>query len=72
MQVLEKAGEDICQAAQPFGFLRLQLAFAVHDANVDLQPVLVRQQFLRPVVEFEEGLIRINRSAALLIISSRE
>ena len=55
MQVLAEAGADVGQVAQPFGFLRLQLAFAIDDANVDFQPVLVRQQFLHPVVQFEEG-----------------
>jgi len=35
--------------------LRLQLAFAVDDAHVDLEPVFVLQQLFHPVIELEEG-----------------
>ena len=55
MQIFAKAGADTGQATQPLDFLRLQLAFAIHDAHVDLQSVLVRQQLLHPIVELEEG-----------------
>ena len=55
MQVFAKAGADTGQATQPLDFLRLQLAFAIDDAVVDLQPIFVGQQLFHPVVEFEEG-----------------
>lgn len=54
MQVFAEAGANVGQTAQPFDFLWLQLAFAVHDAHVDLDPVLVRQQLFHAVVELEE------------------
>ncbi len=55
MQVFAKAGADIGLRFEPFNFLRLQLAFAVDDAHVDLQAVLVFQQLFHAVVELEEG-----------------
>jgi len=55
MQVLAEAGAYVGQAAQPFDLLRLQLAFAIDDPDIDLQAVLIGQQFLHPVVELEEG-----------------
>jgi len=55
VQVFAEAGADVGQAAQPFNLLRLQLAFAVDDTHVDLQPVFVGQQLFHAVVELEEG-----------------
>ena len=55
MQIFAKAGADVGEAAQPFNFLRLQFAFTLHDAHVDLQSVLVCQQFFHAVVALEEG-----------------
>lgn len=55
MQVFAKAGADIALCLEPFNFLRLQLALAVDDAHVDLQAVLVLQQFFHAVVELEKG-----------------
>lgn len=55
MQVFAKAGADIALRFEPFNFLRLQLAFAVDDAHVDLQAVLVLQQLFHAVVELEKG-----------------
>ena len=55
VQVFAEAGADVGEAAQPFNFLRLQFAFAVHDAHVDLQAVFVRQKLLHAVIELEEG-----------------
>jgi hypothetical protein len=54
MQVFAEAGADVGEAAKPLNLLRLQLAFAVNDAHVDLEPVLVRQQFLHAVIELEK------------------
>ena len=54
MQVFAEAGADVGQATQPFNFLRLQLALAVHDAHIDLPLVLVGQQLIHTVVEFEK------------------
>ena len=54
MQVFAEAFADIRQAAQPFNFLRLQLALTVNNTDVNFQPVLVGQQFLHSVVEFEK------------------
>ena len=54
MQVLAEAGADVGQAAQPFNLLRLQLAFAIDDTDVDFQAVFIGQQFLHSVVELEE------------------
>lgn len=55
VQVFAKAGADIALRFEPFNFLRLQLAFAVDDAHVDLQAVLVLQQLFHAVVELEKG-----------------
>lgn len=55
VQVFAEAGADIALRFQPFNFLRLQLAFAVDDAHVDLQAVLVLQQLFHAVIELEEG-----------------
>lgn len=55
VQVLAKARADVALRLEPFNFLGLQLAFAIDDAHVDLEPVLVFQQFLDAVVELEKG-----------------
>lgn len=55
VQVLAKAGADIALRLEPFNFLGLQLALAIDDAHIDLEPVLVFQQFLDAVVELEKG-----------------
>ena len=54
MQVFAKAGADIALRFEPFNFLRLQLAFAVDDAHIDLQAVFVLQQFFDAVVQLEK------------------
>lgn len=51
VQVFAEAGADVGQAAQPFDFLWLQLALAIHDTHVNLEPVLVGQQLLHAVIE---------------------
>jgi len=53
MQVFAEAGADIRQLAQPADLHGLQLTFPVNHAHIDLQPVLVGQQFLHPVVELQ-------------------
>lgn len=55
VQVFTKAGADIALRFEPFNFLRLQLAFAVNDAHINLQPVFVFQQLFHAVIELEEG-----------------
>lgn len=54
VQVLAKAGAYIALRFEPFNFLRLQLAFAVDDAHINLQAVLVFQQLSNAVVELEK------------------
>jgi hypothetical protein len=33
----------------------LEFGFAIDDPHIDLEPVLVGQQLLDPVIEFEKG-----------------
>ena len=54
-QVFKKYRLYIVFSLEPFNLLRLQLAFAVDDAHVDLQAVLVLQQLFHAVIELEEG-----------------
>ena len=55
MEVLAKAGADIGELLEPADLFRLQLTFAVDDPHIDLEPVLVGQQLLDPVIELEKG-----------------
>lgn len=54
VQVFAKAGAYIALRFEPFNLLRLQLAFAVDDAHINLQAVLVFQQLSNAVVELEK------------------
>ncbi|MNL42455.1 hypothetical protein D3C87_1649100 [compost metagenome] len=55
MEVLAKAGADIGELLEPTDLFRLQFAFAIDDPHIDLEPVLVGQQLLDPVIELEKG-----------------
>lgn len=53
MQVLAEAGADVGLLAQPADLGRLQFALAIDHAHVDLEAVLVGQEFFDPVVDLQ-------------------
>lgn len=55
MEIFAKAGADIGELLEPADLFRLEFALAIDDPHIDLEPVLVGQQLLDPVIEFEKG-----------------
>jgi hypothetical protein len=57
---------------KPMDFFGLKFAFSVNNPHVDLEPIFVCQQLFDSVVQFQKRLMRIKRSFAVLISSSRK
>jgi hypothetical protein len=55
VEVSAKVGADGSEGTQPVNLLRLELVFAVDEADIDFESVAIFEELLDPVVQLEKG-----------------
>jgi hypothetical protein len=53
LEIPAEAGADRMESAQPVDFLGLELVFSVDDADIDLEPIFVYEEFFDAVVQLQ-------------------
>lgn len=54
MKIFAEAGSDERKLLEPVNLLRLKLVLAIDDPDINLEAILVLQQFLDAIIQFQE------------------